>query len=78
MATMTQQQIIDMFIRHSNYVAPREVGKTFTQLDYIWDSFDREIFRCNNVIRIINEMEHPNILRDIRRGRFYKCLYSIN
>lgn len=75
---MTQQQIIDMVIKESHYVAPRGVGKTFTQLDYIWDSLDREISRCNNVIRIINEMEYPNILRDIRRGRFYKCLYSIN
>lgn len=75
---MTQQQIIDMVIKESHYVAPRGISKTFTQLDYIWDSFDREISRCNNVIRIINEIEHPNILRDIRKGRFYKCLYLIN
>lgn len=74
---MTRQQIIDMVIKESHYVAPRGVSKTFTQLDNLLDSFDREIKRCNNIISIIHDIEHPNICRDVKRGLSQYALLKI-
>lgn len=74
---MTRQQIIDMVIKESHYVAPRGVSKTFTQLNNLLDSFDREIKRCHNVINIIHDIEHPNACRDVKKGISQYALFKI-
>ena len=74
---MTRQQIIDMVIKESHYVAPRGVSKTFTQLDNLLNSFDRELERMQNIVNIIYDIEHPNVCRDVKRGLSQYTLLEI-